>query len=288
MTADTPLGRVRFCVLIPTRGRAALVKKQLSGSMAHLIAPGVYYGVADEDPQRNTYRANLAEITSFTWPRVVPVLDRQGSCGMAREYLRAALFQKPRIEYQYAVMTDDNARFTRESLDNLVSAAHVWNEEEGTTFMAGMHSTAPHFDRHRIAEKEERHGLTTYPTVGMIFHCVPTAWLRNYRYPGDCFALEDRHMIFTAIQAGTRNFRVCMDAPFTKSRYQEGGQGSIEDRMWKCGKSIERLAHDFPSYVGIKGTFPTQWQNILKMADGHQIDRLTGGAMRPFDRLTKR
>lgn len=288
MIVETPIGRARFCVLIPTRGRAALVHKQLSGPMAHLIHPGVYYGVADEDPQRNAYRSLISEVAWGGWPYVVPVLDKVGSCGMAREYLRASIFQKPERHYDYAVMTDDNARFTRASLDALVSAAHVWNTEVGLTFMAGMHSTAMHFDRNNIDKKEERHGLTTYPAVGFIFHCVPISWLRTYSYPGDCFALEDRHMMFTAIRAGCRSFRVCMDAPFGKSRYQEGGQGSITDRMWKCGRSIERLAHDFPTFVGARGTFPTAWKFIMEMADGQEVDRLPGGAMRRADQLVQR
>jgi len=207
----------------------------------------------------------------------------EGSVGVARESLRQyALAAFPDV--QWFVLTDDNATYTKESLDNLVRSADEWQTHAGrTTFMAGMHSTAPHFDRHAIAKgKETVNGLTSYPTVSAIYHAVPRKWYQRYEYPDRCFALEDRHMFMCGIKAGMRfgDFRVCMDAPFSKSRYQQGGQGSIEERMFKCGWSIEQLAHDHPEFVGARGTFPTPWQFILDMASGHTADRLIGGAMR--------
>jgi hypothetical protein len=272
----------RAVVLIPTRGRAALLAKQLAGPMSFLVSGrwSVIFAVAREDDDYNNY-------VKLFWDLPVTMLsirDKQGSCGIAREELRRVALSRG---VRYAVMTDDNARFTEQSLTNLIRATHDWTHAHGMTFMAGMHGTAAHFDRGKIADQTRYKGLRSYPQIGMIFHCVAMDWLRNYSYPGDCFALEDRHMIFTAIRHGIREFRVCMDAPFTKSRYSEGGQGSIEDRMWKCGKSIERLAHDFPKYVGARGTFPTPWSFIMQMEDGHTADRLPGGAMRTADRLVQ-
>jgi hypothetical protein len=148
-----------------------------------------------------------------------------------------------------------------------------------------MHSTAPHFDRNLILKKEVVDGWTTYPGIGFIFHAMPHAWYAKYSYPPGCFALEDRHMMLSAINAGHSEFRVCMDAPYSKSRYQAGGQGDINKRRWNCGRSIEQLAHDFPFDVGARGTFPLPWQMIMKLRSGVVVDRLMGGAMRKEDRL---
>ena len=289
---------VRYAVAIPTRGRASILARGLNGPMSFLTkAEGVFFAISKNDPQHAEYVKLFAQYPSI---HVLEYWDQSrhrqtamsafteslpGSVGWAREQLRARILELGK--YDYLVMTDDNARFKEPALRALVGSTFLWERKfDRWCFMAGMHSTAAHFDRNAIGQKKRIGGYDSYPTVAMIFHCVSTAWLRNYRYPGDCFALEDRHMIFTAIRNGVRDFRVCMDAPFTKPRYQEGGQGAISDRMWKCGKSIERLAHDFPEYVGAKGTFPTPWKFIMEMADGGIVDRLPGGAMRRTETLT--
>src|SRR6478752_9483203 len=194
-----------------------------------------------------------------------------GSVGVAREELRQfALIEFP--DAQWFVLTDDNAKYTEDSVIRLVNAAEsVSRYYKREIFMAGMHSTAPHFDRHAITKSQNTiDGYRTYAAVGAIYHAVPRSWYERYAYPPRCFALEDRHMFMSAIKAGFRygDFRVCMDAPFSKSRYQAGGQGNIAERMIKCGWSIEQLAHDHPEYVGAKGTFPTPWHFILDMPAG--------------------
>jgi hypothetical protein len=264
-----------FAVLIPSRGRGALLQKTFR-KMPFLSQRHVVIGIeVDEEKDYLWLSHEKCHTIQYNNPT--------GSVGVARDKLRGfALERFP--EAKWFVLTDDNASFTEQSLLNLVKAANDWQFVHGrTTFMAGMHSTAPHFDRHAIAKgKETLNGLTSYPTVSAIYHAVPRKWYRTYEYPKRCFALEDRHMFMCGIKAGMRfgDFRVCMDAPFSKSRYQQGGQGSIEERMFKCGWSIEQLAHDHPEFVGARGTFPTPWQFILDMASGHTADRLIGGAMR--------
>lgn len=265
----------RFAVLIPSRGRGDLLRKTFA-RMPFLENEDVWIGTQHDQKADYAWVDSRCSRVQFNNP--------EGSVGIAREALRHAALHLDR--YAYLVMTDDNARFTEESLYTLVAGtASIERWEERTVFVAGMHGTASHFDRGAIAKT--RHTVcgykgcfNFYKAVGAIFHCINADWMKTYQYPRDCFALEDRHLFLTAITRGDTEFRICMDAPFTKSRYQAGGQGDIPKRMWNCGRSIERLAHDFPTQVGAKGTFPTPWQFIISMARGATADRLVGGAMR--------
>lgn len=275
---------VRCCVLIPSRGRPQTLGRMLS-AMPFLLEYNLMVGV--ENDERMEYRLNIDsrirnDVTLITYN------NPEGSVALARERLRCAAIN---AEYDWYVMTDDNARFTEQALRALVYSADAYQKQTGIlTFMAGMHSTAKHFDRHHIARGVETvGGYASYWAPGFIFHAVPHAWYAQYSYPGGCFALEDRHMMFAAIRAGHREFRVCMDAPFSKKRYEPGGQGDLEKRRWNCGRAIEQLAHDFPEYMGVKGVWSTPWQAIFQYADGLvDLERLPGGAMRTSEALIKK
>lgn len=273
---------LKVAVLIPSRGRAALLAKSLA-KMPFLNNPDTYLGIQRDELD------DYKEVVNHVGHQCQIILfdNSKGSVGIAREHLRLEAVRK---KYEWYVATDDNARFTQESLNALVQSAEAWQSHtHAMTLMAGMHSTAPHFDRGLIAKTSATvGGWRTYAGIGFIFHAIPHAWYANYSYPGGCFALEDRHMMLSAIDAGHREFRVCMDAPFSKSRYQPGGQGDISKRQWNCGRSIEQLAHDFPSMVGARGTLPLPWQFIFSLRDGATVDRLVGGAMRKGDQLKTR
>jgi hypothetical protein len=264
-------------MLIPTRGRSELLRKTFA-KMPFLDSPETFIGVEHDEFTKEGYRW-----LQNTKVQVVLYNNKEGSVGIAREHLRlAATAQK----YDYYIATDDNAKYTEHAVNALVQSTEAWRVHSGKmTLACGMHSTAPHFDRNLIARKQTIGGWTTYPGINFIFHCMPHDWYAKYSYPRGCFALEDRHMMLSAIHLGHSEFRVCMDAPYTKSRYQAGGQGDIKQRQWNCGRSIEQLAHDFPMYVGVRGTFPLPWQFILKLRGGATVDRLMGGAMRKGDAL---
>ena len=97
--------------------------------------------------------------------------------------------------------------------------------------------------------------------------------------------LDDRHFFLWLMKHGIRDFRVCPDAPYSKSRYQKGGQGTIDERMEKCGRAIEKIARDFPEWTGSTGTLRLPWKLILDSIDGKTPDRLAGGAMRSETKL---
>jgi hypothetical protein len=265
---------VSAAVLIPSRGRPEVLAKTLA-KMPFLNDNHTY--IAIQGDEWASYRAVREQYDRIYY---IEINNPEGSVGVAREQLRDHAV-RVRPHYQWYVATDDNARYTQESLTHLVQAAEAWRlKTKKVTFVCGMHSTAPHFDRNLIKKKETVDGWTTYPGINFIFHAIHNDWYAKYSYPPGCFALEDRHMMLAAINAGHTEFRVCMDAPYSKSRYQPGGQGDINKRRWNCGRSIEQLAHDFPFDVGVRGTFPLPWQMIRKLRAGVQVDRLMGGSMR--------
>jgi hypothetical protein len=232
----------------------------------------------------DAYAAVREEFSKVAWRGYSPEFENPtGSVAVAREWLRrsAAGF----VRYNYYVVTDDNAvHASEQALVNLVRATDEFPDDP--VVMAGMHNTAPHFDRGKIKLAKTVNGLRSYPTVAMIFQCYPHALYSRYQYPVDAYGLDDRHFFLWCIANKVKHFRVCMDAPFTKSRYQEGGQGPVEERMTKNGLAIARLATDFPKLVGATGTLRLPWQFLLKMQSGHTADRLVGGSMRKEEALT--
>jgi hypothetical protein len=287
---------LKTAVLIPTRGRADHVLKTWSKKMPFMNDGDVWLGI--EWGEKNDY-AKVREM--FPNVRAVYYTNTVGSVALAREQLRKKAMDFGTIQgnqftprnkgiYDWFVVTDDNATFTQESLHNLVKTSAAWYlEEKQHILIAGMHNTAPHFDRRLIEEKYNTLGFDSYPAVSMMFQVYPRALYWKYSYPTEAYGLDDRHLILWMIahQGLHRNqFRVAMSAPFTKSRYQEGGQGSIEERAEKNGLAIAKLATDFPKFVGMAGTLKLPWQMIFKASLGDfNMDRLAGGAMRKEEEL---
>lgn len=271
---------VNYCVLIPSRGRPDILAKTFR-KMPFLDDDTTYIGL--ENKEREDYARAMPPLKKAT---VILYDNPAGSVAVAREVLRKTAVAVRKFDY--AVVTDDNAVYTEQSLQNLVGATCLYHRTlQKMCIMAGMHNTAPHFDRNLIAKKMKVGGYVSYPNVAMIFQCYPMALYQGYSYPPDAYGLDDRHFYLSMIARGVRDFRVCMDAPFNKSRYQAGGQGPIEQRMEKCGKAIARLAQDFPRFVGATGTLRIPWQFILSMESGDMTaDRLVGGSMRKEASLT--
>jgi len=272
----------RFCVLIPSRQRVDVLRKSLQ-KMPWLNNRETIIGI--ERKELDAYTAMLAKTAPLV--AISSYDNPTGSVAVARECLRLVAVA---YGYDYYVVTDDNAVHRDEqSLRNLVRCSMDWPTKP--VIMAGMHNTAPHFDRTKIGQKRTVNGLTSYPTVAMMFQVYDHALYSQYSYPPDAYGLDDRHLVLWAISKGVREFRVCMDAPFTKSRYDKqkgeviGGQGSIPERMVKCGLAIARLATDFPRYVGATGTLRIPWTFVLDMESGHTADRLVGGAMRKAEAI---
>lgn len=279
-TILTPQGAKSFVILIPSKGRPAQWVKTIK-AMPWLNAPATFLGLETDEVQAYQHHmigagiANRATIIQYDNPT--------GSVAVAREYLRRnAVKRSP----DFYIVTDDNAKHKSfDVLVALVRCAAAWPK----TIVAGYHNTAAHFDRGKIGKAEDRDGTRSYPQVGMILQVYDHELYTKYNYPAEAFGLDDRHLALEALRSGW-NFRVCMDAPFTKSRYQPGGQGPVESRARKTGLAISRLARDFPEYVGAVGTLRIPWQFLLdaRAHGGITANRLVGGAMRKETALNTR
>ena len=208
-----------------------------------------------------------------------------GSVSFARQQLKCHA-DMTCVDRRY-IFTDDNAVFTLDSLLMLIKSFDAFKKQNGKhCVMAGAHPTSEHFDRNSRKEMESYgEGFRSYPQPSMIFYCVEQKLCKDYIFPYDSYGLDDRHFFLWLMKRGVRNFRVCPDAPYSKSRYQKGGQGTIDERMLKCGKAIERIARDFPEWAGSTGTLRLPWKFILNSIDGNTPDRLAGGAMRSQTKL---
>lgn len=267
----------RYAVLIPSKGRVDQLVKSLT-KMPWLGNTDTYLGIEHGEYQeynRALYGRNLNTM------RIVQYGNPLGSVAVAREYLRSAACA--RKVYDAYVVTDDNAvHASAEAIATLVRGTLEWRKDR-RCIMAGMHNTAIHFDRGKLGKAETRYGISSYPSVAMIFQCYPHWLYEAYQYPEDAYGLDDRHFFLWCLHQGVTDFRVCMDAPFTKARYQPGGQGPVDIRAEKTGLAIARLAMDFPKFVGAQGTLRIPWQLLIKVTQqGGTItaNRLAGGAMR--------
>lgn len=282
--ARPQLWQDRTVVCIPSAGRPEVLAKTLR-LQPFLNRTSTFIGV--DKREAKTYQTMLRDVAPGV--RLVTYDNPLGSIAVCREHLRVAAIEAipgGRLEHRWVVVTDDNAVYSDSALKALVNTSRYWHEQP--VIVAGMHGTAKHFDRHRLAEMEVCNGYPSYPQVAMIFQVYTAELYAEYTYPPDVYGLDDRHLAFWAIaKKGLRRsqFRVAMNAPYRKSRYQAGGQGDMRARARKTGLAIARCALDFPELVGTRGTLPTPWQVIFALVEGKHVDRLASGSMRREDAL---
>lgn len=258
---------IRFAVCIPSRGRGARVSRMWQRKMNFLDAPGVFFGV-DKDGAKDysvlVKKANWFEITNPT-----------GSVSCAREQVRRRAMSAPG-RYQTVVLTDDNATFTRDSLNALVRAQVAYQTKVGEpVVMGGLHGTAAHWDKDKVDDAATVNGTRSYERVSMMFWAMPANLYEQYRHPDDAYGYDDRHLVLWLISQGVRHFRVTPDAPFSKARYQLGGQGRIEERIEKNTNGTLCLLRDFPDYMGLFDP-AIPWKTVLKYETAGLQTRLGG------------
>jgi hypothetical protein len=245
--------RPRYAVLIPSKGRPQVLLKTLQ-AMPFLNQPSTYVGI--EANETKDYRRARVEFKRITWVRYTnPV----GSGTFAREQLRQAAVA---VGYKRYVLSDDNTRFTEESLWNLVHASFVYPTQP--CIIAGMHGTAEHFDSSRIKSSIEHHGgLRFYKKRSAMFWAIPHKLYSKMEYTIDEGCMDDVQVTFAAFDRGITAQMVCMDAPFQKKRYAPGGYGGIGERVRKVGIAIQRFAKTHPQFMEkVRVTFP--WTQIEK------------------------
>lgn len=244
---------VKVAHLIPTRGRWALMEKALPKMQAVWNRPGTYLAI--ENREFKKYRQLLAAC-----PKIIPVrFDNPTACiGNALEVLRRAATG---AKYDYYVLSDDNCRFTNESMTNLVRATAEYGKP---VHMAGSHGTAAFFDKGRMRRTMvTKHGIRTYRKMAWILRCVPHHLYARFEYPKDLPCYSDRYYTMWLIQQGHLEFRCTPDAPFSKKRFVAGGIGEKETRN-RAGIGLSMLARDFADVLGpLEVRIP--WEEILKL-----------------------
>jgi hypothetical protein len=267
-----------YAVMIPTKGRADRIQKGFK-KMPFLNDWRTYIGI--EHREIDDYQEFMDENPDCHY---VFYHNPLGSVSFARQQLKCHVDMNH--GHRHLIFTDDNAVFTEKSLRMLLKSFEAYKRStKRPCVMAGAHSTSEHFDRNSRKEMETHDGYQSYPQPAMIFYCVGQRDAWNYVFPPDTYGLDDRHFFLWLMKQGIRDFRVCPDAPYSKSRYQKGGQGTIDERMVKCGRAIEKIARDFPKWAGSTGTLRLPWKLILDSIDGKTPDRLAGGAMRSETKL---
>jgi hypothetical protein len=247
------LKQKRYAVLIPSKGRPDALLKTLR-AQPFLNRPSTFIGV--EEGEKKQYEKVRKEFVKATWVTYTNPY-------MSGTYAREALRREATIEkYERYVVTDDNTRYSEESLENLVRASFVYPTQP--CIVAGAHGTAEHFDAGRIKRTLETHGgLRFYKKRSAMFWALPHSFYSKMRYTIDGGCMDDVQVTFAAFDKRIFAQMVCLDAPFQKKRYQGGGYGSIAERVKKVGMAIERFAGTHPQYMEkVRVTFP--WTQIEK------------------------
>ena len=242
-----------FAVLIPSKSRPDQLRKTLE-KQPFLNRDHIY--IAVERGEWQLYRSLRDEFSKIQW---VAFENPERSGCVAREALRVRAVADG---YKRYVSTDDNARYTRTSLFNLVRASRVYPVQP--CIVSGFHGTAPHFDASKIKKAEEHSGFHFYEKWGAIFWCIPHSVYAHMSYPADGGRMDDRFVSFAALRRGVSTWVVCMEAPFTKATQSKGGYSGA-GRTQMMGQSIVALARDYPEYMEkIVVSFP--WTRIIAKA----------------------
>lgn len=233
------MSRENYAVLIPTKGRPRSLGK-LFAACPSLNSSSTYLGVEPEELE--LYQPVLSTLNDVV---VVPVYNADGITSVARQTLKRAAQGRG---YRQYVLTDDNCRFSNQSLRSLLRAHRRGGRH---CVMAGSHPTAKFFHQSQIQRTgrvDRVSKLTIYEQVGMIYWCVPAELYDRFDYPPDCY-YDDVYFILWCLTQGVTNFKACLEATFEKHRHEAGGTGNAADRVAKMGRGLTRLALDFPQWM---------------------------------------
>jgi hypothetical protein len=249
-----------YAVLIPSKGRPEVLLKTLR-AMPFLDRSSTFIGV--ENKEKKAYTKVRKKFPHIVW---ITYDNEVGSGTFAREQLRQEAVS---VGFKRYVLSDDNTRFSKESLDNLVQASFIYPTQP--CIVAGMHGTAAHFDSSRIKKSAEKYAdgrkgrtvLHFYRKRSAMFWAIPHVLYSKMEYTIDEGCMDDVQVTFAAYDRGITAQVICMDAPFQKKRYAPGGYGGIGERVRKVGIAVQRFARTHPQYMEkVRVTFP--WTQIEK------------------------
>jgi hypothetical protein len=253
MRINTHNGPVEVAHLVPTRGRAELMMKNMLKMQEVWNRVGTYLAIERTEEKAYSKVIEMLPLVKVIWYRM-----SQPTVGFALDVLRKRATD---FGYDYYVMSDDNCVFTKDSFKNLVRATAEWPHP---VHMAGAHGTAAYFHKRRMRlTMKEVNGIRSYDQMTWIFRCVSHDMYKDFSYPQDLPCYADRYFTMWLMKQGVQYFRATPDAPFTKTRFQKGGIGRKEDRR-HTSPGAARILIDFPDVMQhLEVRFP--WQEIRKL-----------------------
>lgn len=267
--------RANYHVLIPSHGRPRSLAK-LFKACPTLNTPNTFVGL--EEGEFKTYLELFAR-QGVAWDKANKVLYRtaRGYPSNARHILKRTSFNEGGAA-RY-VLSDDNCRFSDESLQSLLAAQRFTSG-----VVAGFHPTFSLFHKDQISKTgrvDPRTKVFVYDKVQMIFWCLPAKMYDLFTYPEDVY-YDDVYFNYWCLSRGFTNFTVCREAVFDKRRHEAGGTGNAQQRMLKQAESMLRIAQDFPQWatsgtVAIRPPYAYMVKSIREGRHGfHEQEAVSG------------
>ena len=242
-------------VLIPTKGRPEALVSMFK-RCPELNCSDTYIGIEPSEKELHVpWRRQYADKVSVIW-----IANPKGFVGNAREQLRHAVAKSG---YKRYLLTDDNSRFNSKSLQMLLLAQAT----EGC-IMEGMGQPSLwHQDAIAAGKEYDISGqrFTTFVAYSTVHWVVPSSLYDEFTYPVDCFNDDVYFALWSITTQGYTSFRMCLEAKYSKKRFEPGGNGSGNERLKKMALGMYQLATDFPQVADntwMSTNF--RWKNIIE------------------------
>jgi hypothetical protein len=228
-----------YAVLIPTRSRPVTLSDMFRRN-PQLNRPTTF--VAIENREMDLY--DLWHRTFGARATIVLLDNPDGYAGNAREVLRLAT----KGRFQRYFLTDDNARFSPKSFEILLEAQSL----EGC-IMSGLGQPELWYkDAIAVgANYETALGkITTFTSYSVVHWIIPAALYDRFIYPPDIMFDDNYFALWCILREKYTTFRGCLQAKYSKKRFEPGGHGDGAERLAKMGTGMIQLARYFPEAAG--------------------------------------
>jgi hypothetical protein len=223
-------------VLIPTKGRVETLSDMFD-RCPELNTPDTYISIENEE--KELYQKGRANL--FNKCTLVYFDNPGGFASNAREIIRKAAVVK---RYKGYLSTDDNAKFNSKSLRALLLAF-----ETEQCVMSGMGQPALwHQDAINKGKVYNINGFqfTTFEAFSSVHWIIPHHLYREFTYPENSSNDDVYFALWAILRKNYTNFRMCLEAKYSKKRFMPGGHGNNNERLKKMALSMYQLACDFP------------------------------------------
>lgn len=257
--------KINYCSLIPTKSRPEMLSRMFR-KCPILNSESTFVGIEAKEkelyrPWRNKYGSKCT---------IVWINNPEGIVGNAREQLRQAAVSKQEFEAYF--LTDDNANFSQSSLENLITAYYLENLSEpcivsGLGQPALWHQEA--ISEGTVFELSDQKTITTFRSYSTVHWVIPDFLYSKFSYPKDCFNDDVYFALWAILRMDFTNFKSCLEAKYTKKRFEPGGSGNKYERLLKMIGGMKMLAEDFPEVATsdwMKTSF--KWKQILDYKKG--------------------